>query len=415
MHDASLSAAAGSHPARSARNANATELAEALPASRRDTLATFAAFEAALPGLRVPLSDELNPPLWELGHIGWFQEFWLARLPMHAQGHRADPDAPRRPALRANADALYHSSHVAHDSRWALPLPNAVATRADLQAQLQATLALLAAVAPTSAGRDDALYFFRLSLLHEDMHHEAALYMAQALGVPIADARWQAPPLPVPPAQLPFDVGRWRLGSAADDGFAFDNELGAHDVAVGPTTIDAQAVRWAEFLPFVEEGAYANERWWSEAGWRWRQQQQATAPRYLRRDAVRWQQWRHGRWQDLDLRQAACHLSHFEAQAWCRWAGRRLPTEAEWERAACSGDSAFRWGDVWEWTASAFAPYPGFAPHPYRDYSAPWFDGRPVLRGASFMTQPRLRHPRYRNFFLPHRNDVPAGFRSCAI
>ena len=115
------------------------------------------------------------------------------------------------------------------------------------------------------------------------------------------------------------------------------------------------------------------------------------------------------------MREAACHLSFFEAEAWCRWAGRRLPSEAEWERAACTGHPTFRWGDVWEWTASAFAPYPGFEAHPYRDYSAPWFDGRPVLRGASFMTQPRMRHARYRNFFLPQRNDVPAGFRSCAL
>ncbi|HRD85848.1 MAG TPA: SUMF1/EgtB/PvdO family nonheme iron enzyme, partial [Rubrivivax sp.] len=78
-------------------------------------------------------------------------------------------------------------------------------------------------------------------------------------------------------------------------------------------------------------------------------------------------------------------------------------------------NEAFRWGDVWEWTASAFAPYPGFRAHPYRDYSAPWFDGRPVLRGASFMTQQRMHHARYRNYFPAHRNDVPAGFRSCAL
>jgi ergothioneine biosynthesis protein EgtB len=415
MHDASLSAAAGTDPAASARNGNAAELAAALQASRRDTLATFAAYEAALPDLRVPLRDELNPPLWELGHIGWFQAFWLLRFPIHAQGHRADPDAPRQPALRANADALYHSSHVPHDSRWSLPLPNADATRAELQQQLQACLTLLAAADDAPAARDDALYFFRLALLHEDMHHEAALYMAQTLGVPIADGRWQAAPLPAAPAPLPFGAGSWRLGVAAGAGFAFDNELGAHDVTLGPTTIDAQAVRWAEFLPFVDEGAYADARWWSDAGKRWRQQQRSGAPRYLRREPTQWQQWRHGRWQALDLREAACHLSFFEAEAWCRWAGRRLPSEAEWERAACSGNPAFRWGDVWEWTASAFAPYPGFEAHPYRDYSAPWFDGRPVLRGASFMTQPRMRHPRYRNYFLPQRNDVPAGFRSCAL
>jgi EgtB-related family protein len=185
----------------------------------------------------------------------------------------------------------------------------------------------------------------------------------------------------------------------ADAGFAFDTELGAHEVATGAFEIDAQALRWAEFLPCVEAGACA-------------------APAHLRRagrgPGGRWERWRHGRWDVLDLREAACHLGLAQAQAWCAWAGRRLPTEAEWERAACTHPGAFRWGNVWEWTASPFAPYPGFVPHPYRDYSAPWFDGRPVLRGASYLTQPRMRHPRYRNFFPGHRSDVPAGLRSCA-
>jgi EgtB-related family protein len=107
------------------------------------------------------------------------------------------------------------------------------------------------------------------------------------------------------------------------------------------------------------------------------------------------------------------HLSWYEADAWCRWAGRRLPTEAEWEAAAVS-DPRFAWGEVWEWTASAFAPFVGFAAHPYRDYSRPWFDGRPVLRGASRATSLRMTHPRYRNYFTAERNDIYAGFRSCA-
>ncbi len=360
--------------------------------SRADTLATFALYERALPGLRVPLREELNPPLWELGHIGWFQAWWLQRNPQRHLGTRADPEVPRLPTEPADAETLYHSSRVPHDSRWSLPLPDAAATHAQLQDQLETTLALLADTPET----DEALYFFRLALLHEDMHHEAALYMAQALDIPIDDARWQSAALPEPPAPLAFAAGSWRMGSSDGEGFAFDNERGAHETASPAFEIDAQVLRWADYLPLVDATGMA-------------------PPRYLRRDAGRWQQRRHGAWTDLDLALPACHLTQHEALAWCRWAGRRLPTEAEWERAALSDPERFRWGDVWEWTASPFAPYPGFEAHPYRDYSAPWFDGRPVLRGASFMTQPRMRHPRYRNYFPPGRNDVPAGFRSCAL
>ncbi len=387
MHDASVTPAATA-----ARQGDARVLMQALQASRRDTLATFAVIEQALPGLKVPQRSDLNPPIWELGHIGWFQDYWLARYPQRQQGHAADPEALRLPPRRPDADALYDSSHVPHATRWALPLPDADGTRADLSQQLADTLALL----QDASDDDAALYFFRLALLHEDMHHEAALYMAQSLGIAIDDARWQAAPLPAPPPPIELPAGPWTLGSATDAGFVFDNELCAHEVALAATVIDAQAVRWAEYLPFVESGAHAD-------------------PRYLRREGAAWQQWRHGRWHVLNLAEAACHLTFHEAEAWCRWAGRRLPGEAEWERAALSRPADFRWGDVWEWTASPFQPFPGFEPHPYRDYSAPWFDGRPVLRGASHMTQPRMRHPRYRNFFPPQRSDVPAGFRSCAI
>jgi ergothioneine biosynthesis protein EgtB len=388
MHDASVTA----EIARLARQGGRAALEQALLASRADTLATFGAFERALPGLQVPQRAELNPPLWELGHVGWFQSWWLARNPERQQGMNADPDAARLPAERHDAEALYHSGRVAHDTRWGLPLPDADTTRAHLQAQLERTLALLAGTPENDAD----LYFFRLALLHEDMHHEAALYMAQGLGVAIEDPRWQAPHLPEPALPLAFTASSWRLGSPAGSGFVFDNECGAHEVPCPAFEIDAQVLRWADYLPFIEAT-------------------RATPPRYLRRQAGRWQQWRHGRWAVLDLQQPACHLTQHEAQAWCRWAGRRLPTEAEWERAAMTAPGRFRWGDVWEWTASPFTPYPGFVAHPYRDYSAPWFDGRPVLRGASFMTQPRMHHARYRNYFPSGRSDIPAGFRSCAL
>ena len=414
------------------------DLAQALRDSRRDTLATFAVFEAALsrPGLRVPYRAELNPPLWELGHVGWFQDWWLARNPHQHRGLAADPEVARRPSRRNGADTMFDSSQVPHASRWDLALPDAQQLRHDLAAGLADNLALLHSAPPDDTG----LYFHRLCLAHEDMHHEASVYMAQALGVALQDPRWQCRPLPRPGPAIQLPAGSWDLGHTATDGFAFDNELGAHRVNLPACDIDAQVLRWQDYLPFVDAGGYDEARWWPGPAGLWRNAQASAAPRYLRRTdrpntgrnstdrnstdrnstlrgntSGSWEQWRHGTWQVLDLALPACHLTAFEAQAFCSWAGRRLPSEAEWERAAMTETDRFRWGQVWEWTASTFLPYPGFVPHPYRDYSAPWFGSRPVLRGASVATQARMHHPRYRNYFTPERNDVFAGFRTCAL
>lgn len=408
MHQATECAASGE--AACARAAGRDALAAALQCSRRDTLATFDAYRLALgPAITVPYRTGLNPPRWELGHIGWFQAYWLMRNPQRDQGDEADPDAARLPFGRPDADTLYDSSRVPHAARWRLALPDADATRDDLAQQLDAALALLASGGST----DRALYFHRLSLFHEDMHHEAALYMARALGIGIDDGRWRAPSTVGERRELVFGASTWTLGHGGP-GFVFDNEGPAHAVAVPACHIDTRVLNWAEFLPFVEAGGYRNARWWTDDGLAWLRSTRAEVPLYLRRQGRAWQQLQAHGWQALDAAQPAEHLTAHEAQAWCHWAGRRLPTEAEWERAALSSPADFRWGQVWEWTASAFAPYAGFRPHPYRDYSGPWFDGRPVLRGASYLTQPRLRHARYRNFFTAGRNDIVAGFRSCA-
>ncbi len=402
------------------RRLGKADLAQALRHSRQRTLSLFTACEAALgPTLTVPRLPELNPPLWELGHVGWFADWWIARNPQREHGLKADPDVPRLPSRQAargvDAEALYHSSRVAHDTRWHLPLPDAAATRADLAASLADTLALLEQAPETDSG----LYFFRLALVHEDMHAEAAVYMAQTLGFDPQDAHTAATldrPGPRRPARLVVPAAAVTLGHSGP-GFAFDNELGPQLVAVEPFTMDARPVSWARFLPFIEQGSYAQRRFWTEAGWAWRLNGEAgvprQAPRHLRQTAQGWEQQRWGRWQPLDPDAPARHLTFFEAQAWCAWAGRRLPTEAEWV-AACALPG-FEWGQVWEWTASPFAPFPGFEAHPYRDYSLPWFDGRPVLKGASAATAPRLVHRQYRNYFTPERNDLFAGFRSVAL
>ncbi|MBI5109837.1 MAG: SUMF1/EgtB/PvdO family nonheme iron enzyme [Rhodocyclales bacterium] len=373
-----------------ARSGSRAALAAALTDSRATTLTLLDAYVAALgEALVVPYSVQLNPPLWETGHVAWFQDWWIARSRQRHLGLACDPDHLRPEGRMANADALYNSSRVAHATRWALPLPGLAATRDYLAASLDETLELLAGADES----DDALYFHRLSLFHEDMHAEAAIYMAQALEIPIPDGLMQ---MPLPPrANLALHIAAqpWTLGYVGP-GFAFDNELQAHEVAVGAFEIDSEPASWARYLPYLEATG-------------------AAPPRYLRRHDGEWQCRLFGAWQALDHDAPATHLTWHEADAWCRWAGRRLPSEAEWEVAACTRPE-FRWGQVWEWTASRFLPYPGFVAHPYRDYSAPWFGERYVLRGASRATSPRMAHPRYRNYFTPERNDIHMGFRSCA-
>lgn len=377
-------------PADSARTGGREVLADALRESRARTLSLLDAYVDALGrALQVPYSEQLNPPLWEAGHVGWFQDYWIARNRERARGVDCDPDHARPNGRLLQADDLYNSSRVAHATRWQLPLPGLVGTRGYLADALAETLALLS----TTPETDDHLYFFRLVLFHEDMHTEAAIYMAQALSIPLPGSLLATPQRQSATSVLTVPAQSWTLGYSGG-GFGFDNELPAHRVDVTAFEIDADVVSWRRYLPFLDATG-------------------AEPPRYVRRREAVWEQQRFGKWQPLPLDAAATHVTWAEADAWCRWAGRRLPTEAEWEIAAVT-QPEFRWGEVWEWTASRFEPFAGFVAHPYRDYSAPWFGDRYVLRGASRATSPRMAHPRYRNFFTPERNDVHGGFRSCA-
>lgn len=385
-----------------ARTAGAEFLAQALQSTRARTLALMKAWHAALPDLSVPKSPEMNPPLWEWGHIAWFQEWWTVRNGQRHLGTRsASRGAAFGPTLLPHADALYNSSEVAHDTRWDLPLPDLAHTHAYLAEVLQRSLANLQAVqgAPDEAN-DQALYFWRLVLKHEDMHNEASLYMAQILGVPLPQAlcgrELSCPEDLTHPdceAQLHVPAQVWTLGHQGP-GFAFDNECTAHPVTLAAFDIDAAPVSWARYLPFVQETGHA-------------------LPPHVRCVDGSWQVQRWGQWQAMDLDEPVVHVNAHDAQAWCQWAGRRLPTEAEWDCAAHM--PGFAWGQVWEWTASDFAPYPGFVAHPYQDYSSPWWHDHRVLRGACAATSAHVVDVRYRNFYVPGRRDIFAGFRSVAV
>jgi gamma-glutamyl hercynylcysteine S-oxide synthase len=414
------SAPADPAPADGARLGGRSALEPLLASVRDCTLAHARALREALgPEMTVAYSPVVNPPLWELGHVAWFEEFWLGRNPERLRGAAASVDAPRGAAALAQADALYDSSRVAHTRRWHLALPDLPRTLDYLARVRERSLRLLHGARED----DDALYLFRLALAHEAMHHEAGLMIAQELALPVPAP---SPPGPVRREPLRVPAGVLQAGHAGA-GFAFDNEHGSLAVPLNAFEIDSAPVPWADLLAFVADGGYDDPACWTREGWDWRQRARpAGLPRHLVRDDTAdsgfKQRW-FGQWRPIDPAEPAMHLAAHEAQAWCRWAGRRLPTEHEWVHAqACAQalahtPSGQHWtdGQVWEWTASAFEPWPGFVAHAYRDYSQPWFDGRPVLKGGSFATQPFMRHPRYRNYFVATRDDVFAGFRSCAV
>lgn len=381
------------------RTLDRRQLASALQAARARTLAMIDDLSDAQ--LNVPQRPTLNPFLWEFGHVGWFQEYFCLR-----QGEGAHA---QRPSMLDHADRWFDSSRVEHDSRWTLDLPARATVAQYVSEVLDRTLAALERVDDDDAG----LYRFRLVLYHEDMHGEAFTYMRQALGM-------RAPrglPAPSSAGGQSGDVycagGVHEVGMRPDAGFVFDNEKWAHPIELAPFSIAARCVSNEAFAAFVDAQGYERQEWWSENGRRWVSASGRTAPRDWRRENDRIYERHFDQWRPLDPAANVRHVNGFEAQAYCRWSGRRLPTEAEWEVAAVSG--AIRAQGVWEWTASDFLPYDGFAADAYADYSAPWFGTHRVLRGASFATPERLVHPRFRNFFLPGRDDMFVGFRTCAI
>ena len=407
------------------RGAGRELLSLALMDARNHTLHLFGQYQDALEDVNfeVPQLGSLNPPLWTLGHVAWFQEWWIGRNMQRALGTRCEPVRTRLSSLEPNADRWWDAGAVPHASRWTLDLPEVARCRAYLLDTLESTLELL-----EKAGDDDAaLYFYRFCLFYEDLQGEALIHGAQTLGLALdkpLQAAFTPPPMALrEPLLIPATMRQMGSAAGPGTGFAFDNEKARHVISVPEFEIDAQPVTWAQYVEFVGDGGYDREELWHPTGWQWLQGLSAgegrRGPRYVDQIGVASGavvQTRFGQAMRMQGNQPAMHMSWWEADAWCRWAGRRLPAEVEWELAAhTAARRGFRWGDVWEWMGTTFRPYPGFAPDPYQDYSQPWFGTHKVLRGASFATRARMKHPNFRNFHLPERDDVFCGFRSCAL
>ena len=418
-----------------------------------DLKASLAEARARTTALLEPVSDDdlvcqhsplMSPLVWDLAHIGFFEELWLVR-----QVGGEPPILDR--------DELYDAFEHERAERATLPLLTPVEARDYLERVRERSLAVLDRVEFDPADpllRDG--YVGGLVVQHEQQHVEtmlATLNLREA-EYPFRDPE-PAPAAAAHPDEVLVDGGTFVMGTD-DHAWTYDNERLAHDVELAPFFIDTVPVTNGGYLRFVEDGGYADERWWTEAGWAWRQGGQAEHPEFWRREGDgSWSRTRLGRREELPLDEPVQHVCWHEADAYARWAGKRLPTEAEWEKAASweadGGKRRFPWGDdppdesranlahrwgpapagsygagsspwgalqmigdVWEWTASDFRAYPGFEAFPYAEYSEVFFgDEYKVLRGGSWATHRAAIRTTFRNWDYPIRRQVFAGFR-CA-
>ena len=426
------------------RDRVATELART---RARSELLTSVVDDADLVRQHSPL---MSPLVWDLAHVGNQEELWLVR------------DVGGREPVRADIDHLYDAFKHPRVDRPALPLLGPAEARGYI-GQVRGKVLDVLAVAPLDGGGrlTDQAFAFDMIVQHEQQHDETMLATHQLrVGDPVLHAL-APPPAPPDAAALPAEVvvpgGPFTMGTSIEP-WALDNERPAHTVHLDGFAIDTTPISNGKYTEFIETGGYRQRQWWSEAGWRHRTQAALVAPQFWQRDTDgRWWRTRFGVPEPVPADEPVCHVSSYEAQAYARWAGKRLPTEAEWEKAArfdpATGRSRrYPWGDedpgpehanlgqrhlqpapvgsypagaspfgvrqligdVWEWTSSDFTGYPGFTAFPYREYSEVFFGPAfKVLRGGSFGTDAAACRGTFRNWDYPIRRQIFAGFR-CA-
>jgi iron(II)-dependent oxidoreductase len=392
-------------------------------------------------------SPLMSPLVWDYAHIGNQEELWLVR------------DVGGREPVRADIDELYDAFKHARSTRPGLPLLSPAEARGYVAQVRQKALDVLDRVPLEGRRLTEAGFAFGMIVQHEQQHVETMLATHQLrVGVPVLDA--PAPTSPAPGRTQEIEVwvpgGMFGMGTDVEP-WALDNERPAHAVGVDPFWIDADPVTNRQYTAFVEAGGYDDERWWTPEGWDHRVRAGLTAPQFWRYEGSQWWRSRFGHVEPVPPEEPVQHVCWFEADAYARWAGKRLPTEAEWEKAArydpASGRSRrYPWGDedptpavanlggahlrpaevgaypagasalgvrgligdVWEWTSSDFSPYPGFAMFPYPEYSEVFFGpDYKVLRGGSWATDKSACRATFRNWDYPIRRQIFAGFR-CA-